>query len=375
MSGSRQVYLDYAAATPVDPRVFAAFRPYLSENFGNPTSSHGAGTIAATAVAAARKSIARHIGAKPNEIVFTGSGTESINLAIQGVVDAQRKPGHIITTQIEHLAVLNIMPALERRGWEVTYLAPDRQGIISPRAVAAALRPTTRLVSVGYVNNEIGVIQPIAQIGAIVRKYGVLFHSDACQAPLLMLDVRKLNVDLLTLNGAKMYAPKGIAILYVRNGVTLVAQTFGGGQEFGLRSGTPNVPGIVGMAAGLNFMQRGRTAELQRLRATEQRFFKGLRRIFPGLKLNGHPTKRLPGLFNVCFLRQDADRLLQQLSKRGIYVSRGAACLLGKDHDSHVLTAMRLTPTQRQRSLRFSLGRHTTTADVDYVLKVIAKIT
>lgn len=350
------VYVDYAAATPLDPAVARAMQPYWQAQFANPSSIHPAGVKSRQAVEQSRQTVARFLGAKPNEIIFVSGGTESANLAIKGVAESFARPGHIIVSQIEHHSVLDPVHDLERQGWEVTYLTVDRGCLIDPDEVAAAIRPNTRLISIGYVNNEIGVIQPIEVIGRLARKHRVLFHTDACQAGLLPLEVTKLSVDLLTLNAAKLYGPKGAGILYRRSGIRLQPQQLGGGQEQGVRSGTENVPAIVGIAAAIERVPALRIRVLKQLEKLEKMLLAGLKRVTPKLALNGHPTKRLPGLLNLRVPGYDADRLLEQLAAHGVYAGKGAACLASREDDSHVLTALRLTPAQRRSSIRLSLG-------------------
>lgn len=365
-----RTYLDYAAATPLDSRVHAAMGPFLDTSFANPSSSHAAGRIARAAVEQARERIARVIGAQPQEIIFTSGGTESANLALRGVAEHFRTPGHIIVSQIEHHAVLDPVHALERQGWEVTYLAVDRFGFLNPATVAAAIRPETKLISIGLVNNEIGTIQDLKKISALTKKHHILLHTDACQAGLLDLTVKKLGVDLMTLNAAKIYGPKGAGILYVRQGVKIQPQQLGGGQERGLRSGTENVPAIVGMATALQLIQRDRTTRLKHLRALETKLLKGVFATMPGIRRNGHPKYFLPGIISLTLPRLKADNVLAVLDKHGIDAAKGAACLVSRDDDSHVLTAIRLTPAQRQRTIRISLGSPTTAVEIAAFLKV-----
>ncbi|MCX7707103.1 MAG: cysteine desulfurase, partial [Anaerolineae bacterium] len=293
------IYLDHSATTPVDPRVVEAMLPYWTEMWGNPSSIYGLGRRASAALEDARARVARVLNCQPAEIVFTSCGTESDNLAIRGVALAAAAQGkrHIITTPIEHHAVIRTAEALvEHFDFEVTYLPVDRTGLVSPADVEAALRPDTALISVMYANNEVGTIQPIAEIGAIARRHGVPFHTDAVQAgPILSLDVQALNVDLLALSAHKFHGPKGVGLLYVRRSVRLIPTQTGGSQERGRRAGTENVPYIVGMARALELTQSEREVEWDRLAALRERLWAGLSAAIPDIELTGPPTQRLPG--------------------------------------------------------------------------------
>ncbi|MBI2103347.1 cysteine desulfurase [Candidatus Woesearchaeota archaeon] len=371
----RSVYLDYAAATPVRKEVAVAMKPFISDIFANPSSVHAAGKRAHEAMEKARAIVQKILHVEKNsEIIFTGSGTESINLALKGVMRAyQNKGNHLITTKIEHKAVLETCAYLEKYGGcHVTYLDVDRFGRVNPRDVERAITSKTVLVSVMYANNEIGTVQPIMEIGKITKKHHILFHTDACQAAgALDINVKHLGVDLLTLNGSKMYGPKGTGILYVREGVHLVPLVHGGRQELGLRGGTENVPGIVGFAKALDLVERERGREVNRLCTLRDYFIKRIISGISGSTLNGDPTNRLPNNINVSFSGIDAEVLVKMLSAQGIYVSAGSACTANSVIVSHVLTALGVPNTFAMGTLRFTLGRSTTRSDLDAVLRTL----
>jgi len=372
------IYLDHSATTPVDPRVVAAMAPFWTELYGNPSSIYGLGRRAAAALEDARRRIGHILNCGPAEIVFTGCGTESDNLALRGVALAAAARGkrHLITTPIEHHAVLHTANDLaEHFDCEVTLVPVDRYGLVDPDAVAAAIRPDTALVSVMMANNEVGTIQPIAEIAARVRERGVPFHTDAVQAGgHLPLDVEALQVDLLSLSAHKFYGPKGVGLLYVRRGVRLLPVQTGGGQERGRRSGTENVPYIVGMATALELAQAERDAEARRLNLLRDRLIQGLMARIPDLILTGHPTQRLPGHVSLIVPGAEAEALLIALDMAGIAASSGSACATGSPTPSHVLTAMGYTPQEAMSALRLTLGRANSEADVDYVIEKLAEI-
>ncbi len=389
------IYLDYAATTPLAPEVKKAMEPFWSENFGNPSSIYQSGIKAKNALGQARQKIAKILGAGETEIIFTAGGTESANLAILGLSRAiqktLKKPGHIITTKIEHPAVLNSVLALEepacagRESFNVTILPVDKYGLIAPEQIKKAVKPETILVSVMYANNEIGTIEPIAEIGKLLKKINqerktknlpkIYFHTDACQAAgYLDLNVEKLGVDLLTLNGSKIYGPKGSAILYVRAGTPLKPIIFGGGQEKGLRSGTENVPAYIGLAKALELAQKNRKKEFQRLEKLSQNLTERILKIIPKTFLNGHPEKRLPNNVNITILDIEGEALLLHLDQYGICASTGSACHSQTLQPSHVLQAIGLPREIIHGSLRLTLGRETTKKDIDYVLKILPPI-
>jgi cysteine desulfurase len=371
----RYIYLDHAATTPVDERVVAAMLPYLTEKFGNPSSIHRAGREALDALDDARERVAAVLGAARKEIVFTGGGSEADNLAIKGVALAQRAAGkgaHIITSAIEHHAVLHAVEYLQGFGFEVTVLPVDGDGLVRPDDLRAAIRPDTVLVSIMYANNEIGTIQPMAELGAICRERGVPFHTDAVQAAgSLPLDVRALNVDLLSLAAHKIYGPKGVGALYVRHGTPLLPQVSGGGQERRRRAGTENVAGIVGFATALRLAEEEREGYAAHCAALRDKLVVGLLERIPLASLNGHPTQRLPNNANLAFEHVEGESVLLLLDQAGIAASSGSACTSGSLEASHVLVALGLPYERAIGSVRFSLGRATTADDIDYLLDTL----
>lgn len=372
------IYLDHSATTAVDPRVVEAMLPYWTEMWGNPSSIYGLGRRASAALEDARARVARVLNCQPAEIVFTSCGTESDNLALRGIALVASAHGkrHIITTPIEHHAVIHTVEALvEHLDFEVTYLPVDRAGLVSPADVEAALRPDTALISVMYANNEVGTVEPIAEIGAIARRHGVPFHTDAVQAgPILPLDVQALNVDLLALSAHKFHGPKGIGLLYVRRGVRLIPTQTGGSQERGRRAGTENVPYIVGMARALELAQSEREAEWVRLTALRERLWARLSAAISEIELTGHPTQRLPGHLSLIVHGVEAQNLLIALDLIGVAASSGSACSSGAPTPSHVLTAMGYKPVEALGALRLTLGRENTEADVDFVVEKLPAI-
>jgi cysteine desulfurase len=375
------VYLDNAATTPVDPRVFEAMRPYWLEDWGNPSSVYSVGRRARRALDDARDRIAQLLNCRANEIVFTSCGSESDNLAIRGAALAQAEQHgwkHVVTSRIEHHAVLHACQWLEQHlGFSVTYLEVDAQGRVEPATVAEAVRPDTALVSIMYANNEIGTVQPIAEIGRAAKSAnsGTLFHTDAVQAGgLLPIDVQAMGVDLLALSGHKFYAPKGIGLLYVRRGTPLVHQVSGGGQERGVRAGTENVAYIVGMARALELAHaesERRVAHVSRLR---DRLIDGVQARIAGVRLTGHPTQRMPNSASFTIAGADGESLLLNLDQEGICASSGSACTSGTLEISHVLRALRLPEEEARGSLRLTTGVRTTDADVDRLLEVLPAI-
>ena len=372
------IYLDHSATTAVDPRVVAAMAPFWTTAYGNPSSIYGLGRRAAAALEDARRRMARILNCQPAEIVFTSCGTESDNLALRGVALAAAARGkrQLITAPTEHHAVLHTVADLaERFDFEVTQLPVDRHGLIAPAAVVAALRPDTALVSIMAANNEVGTIQPIAEIGAELRRRGVVFHTDAVQAGgYLSIDVEALQVDLLALSAHKFYGPKGVGLLYVRRGVRLFPVQTGGGQERGRRSGTENVPYIVGMAHALELAQAEREAEAPRLAGLRDRLIAGLMARIPDLTLTGHPTRRLSGHVSLLVAGAEAEALLIALDLAGVAASSGSACATGAPTPSHVLTAMGYSPQEAMSALRLTLGRENTEADVDFVIEKLPEI-
>ncbi|HXL81762.1 MAG TPA: cysteine desulfurase family protein [Pyrinomonadaceae bacterium] len=382
MPENRRVYLDHSATTPADPRVVAAMLPYLTDKFGNASSVHGFGQEARAAVDRARREVATLIGARANEIVFVSGGTEANNLAIRGVCEATAGHGrHIITSAIEHSSVRGICEALEKRGWEVTRLPVYENGIVKAEDVRAALRPDTVLISVMLANNEIGTIQPIEEIGALVRAERepttrkLCFHTDAVQAAgRIELNVETLGCDLLSLSAHKLYAPKGTGALYVRRGVRLAPQNLGGHQERERRAGTEGVPGIVafGEAARLARLEMNESAEHEeRLRTT---FENGVTERIDDIVFNGDPARRLPHVSNISFRFIEGEGLLISLDLQGIAVSTGSACSSGTLEPSPVIIALGRNDELARGAIRFSFGKDNTEADVADVLEVLPQV-
>jgi cysteine desulfurase len=372
------IYLDYAATTPLDPRVLEAMMPYLTEKFGNPNSIHAFGREARKAVDEAREKIAALLNCRPSELVFTSGGTESDNLALRGVVAAYRQKGnHIVTTAIEHHAVLHTCRALQDEGFEVTYLPVDEHGLVAPEQVAKAITDRTILVSIMHANNEIGTMEPLADIVRAVKEKrpDVLVHTDAVQTVgHIPVDVEALGVDLLSFAAHKFYGPKGVGGLFVRRGVKLVPQLTGGGQERNRRSGTENVAGIVGMAKALEIAVAEMPTEIPRLQTLRDELINGVLAQILDSRLNGHPTQRLPHNANFSFLGVEGEALLLQLDLHGIAASSGSACTSGSLEPSHVLLALGLSHEWALGSLRLTLGRFTTRQHLERVLAVLPSI-
>jgi cysteine desulfurase len=371
-----RVYLDYNATTPVDRAVLEAMLPYFDENFGNASSIHSSGQSARSAVEAARESLAALVGAKPGEIVFTSGGTEADNLAIFGTVAASRKSRkHVVTTSIEHHAVLHACQALERQGVEVTYVSVNGQGIVEPDEVRRALRPETILITVMHANNELGTVQPIAEIGRIAAEADVLFHSDAVQsAGKLPLDVTRLGVDLLSISAHKIYGPKGVGALYVRSDTPLEPQFRGGHHERDRRPGTENVPGIVGLGKAAAIARTQLTEDANTIGALRDHLEEALLEQIPAVRVNGDPRGRVPNTTNLIFSGAGGEALVIALDLDGIACSTGAACSSGAVEPSHVLTAIGLSRDEARSSLRFSLGRPTTGKEIDRALGIIPAV-
>jgi len=367
----KTIYLDNAAATPIGRKVKEAMEPFLTDTYGNPGSFNTVGHDALRHMDEARLKVAGILNCAEREVIFTGSGTESINLAIKGVAFAKKK-GHIITTRIEHHAVLHTCEWLEKQGFEITYLPVDRHGLVTPEQVRDAIKENTILVSVMYANNEIGTIMPVAEVAKVCKEKRVLFHTDACQAGCSQdIDVKGLGVDMMTLNGSKIYGPKGIGLLYVHTGVQLEPMMHGGGQESGRRAGTENVAGIVGFATALGICQRQKDKENARLSELRDLLIRGLLERIPKAMLNGHPTKRLPNNVNVSILDIEGEALTLLLDEQGICASTGSACTSGSLEPSHVILATGLPYEFAHGSIRFTLGRDTTMEDIDKVLEVM----
>lgn len=374
------IYLDHSATTPVDPRVRDAMLPYFAELFGNPSSLHRYGQQALAAVDEARQTVADILGAHVREIVFTGNGTEANNLALRGIAVAARarmgdREGrfHIITTPIEHHAILRTCEQLEREfGFEITYVPVNRHGVVNPDDVARAVTDRTILISVMYANNEVGTVEPIAEIGKLARARGIYFHTDAVQAGgYLNVDVNALNVDLMSLGAHKFHGPKGVGVLYLREGTKILPTQTGGNQERGRRAGTENVPYIVGFARALDIAQSERDTQNAKLRAQRERLVEGLLEAIPGAELTGHPAERLPGHSSFVIPGAVGDEMVFALDLEGVAVSTGSACTAGSPEPSHVLAAMGYAPDIARGALRITIGRENTDAEIDAALRVI----
>jgi cysteine desulfurase NifS len=370
----RRVYLDHNATTTVDPEVLEAMLPFLRQEWGNPSSIHTLGSHARSAVEEARRRMAQVLNCTARRIVFTGGGSEADTLAVHGAVRANRQRGaHLVTTAIEHPAVLNACRALAGEGFELTVLPVNGEGVLEPDTLEQALRPDTVLVSVMLANNETGAIQPVADLARIARDHGALFHTDAVQAlGKLPLDVEAMGVDLLSVSAHKVHGPKGIGALYVRKGVELRPVVFGGGQEQGLRSGTENVPGIAGFGKACELAQRRLDeGEMKRLEALRDRLEQGIRALIPEARRNGPEGCRLPNTLNLTLPGIRGESLVLFLDRKGICFSSGSACKSGHPEPSHALLAMGLTPEQAHCAVRFSLGWGNTAEDIDYVLECL----
>lgn len=370
------VYMDHAATTPVHPEVLQAMLPYFTEKFANPSSIYSIAGVTRTAIEDARAKVAKAIGASPDEIYFTSGGTESDNWAIKGIAYANRKKGnHIITSAIEHHAVLHTCDYLEKQGFAVTYVPVDKYGVIDLAKLREAITPQTILITVMFANNEIGTIEPIAEIGKLAREKGIYFHTDAVQAVgHVPTDVKALQVDLLSLSAHKFYGPKGTGALYIRKGVKIDNFMHGGGQEKRKRASTENVPGIVGLGKAIELATADIEGTGRRLRALRERLKDGITTRISHTRYNGHPDRRLPGNVNICFEFIEGESLLLLLSQQGICGSTGSACTSASLEPSHVLLAIGLPHEIAHGSLRLTLGDANTEAEVDYVLEVLPKI-
>ncbi|MBU4299521.1 cysteine desulfurase NifS [Patescibacteria group bacterium] len=372
----KKIYLDYAATTPVDTRALKAMLPYFTEKFGNTMSLHSFGQEAKEALEQSREAVADLMGAKPQEIFFTGSATESNNTVLKGIALAHKEKGrHIIISPIEHDCVMESARFLETQGFEITRLKVDKYGLVDPAVLKKALRKDTLLVSVMHANNEIGTIEPVAEIGKICRERNVCFHTDAAQSfGKIPIDVNKMNIDLLTASSHKIYGPKGAACLYIREGVKILPLLHGGGHESGLRSSTSNVPAIVGFAEACRLCQKELVKESQRQSKMRDKLLKGVLEKIEDSHLNGEPQKRLPNNVNFWFSFVEGESIIIQLDLLGIAASTGSACSSEKLEPSHVLLAISLKPQEAHGSLRLSLGRWTKESDIDYVLNVLPKV-
>ena len=372
----KAIYLDHASTTPTDPAVVETMLPYFSEEYGNPATVYSLGLSAADAVQQARESIAGAIGAEADEIYFTSGGTEADNWAILGTADAQQKKGkHLVTSAIEHHAILETMEYLEKRGWEFTKVPVDSGGLVDPDEVKKAIRPDTVLVSIMHGNNEVGTIEPIAEISKITREAGVLFHSDVVQtAGKMPLDVAELGVDMLSMSGHKFYGPKGVGLMYMRKRARITPYFHGGAQERNRRAGTLNVPGIVGMAKALELCQERMAEDAIREAELRDRLWKGLSENIEAIYLNGSMEHRLPNNLNVRLDGIEGESMILMLDMEGICVSSGSACTTGSLEPSHVLLGLGIPQELAHGSLRVTLGRSTTAADIDHFIKVFPPI-
>jgi cysteine desulfurase len=366
-----RVYLDNAAATQVDPRVLKTMMPYFSKNFGNASSLYELGREANEALEKSRKTIANVINAEPGEIIFTSGGTESDNLAIKGVLSNKK---HLITSTIEHPAVLNVFKQLKNKGYKITILPVNKQGIVNLEKLKKSITKQTGLVSIMHANNEIGTIQPIREIGNICKKKGVLFHTDAVQTfGKIPIDVKKMNIDLLSISSHKIYGPKGVGALYVRKGVKINPIIQGGGHEDGIRSGTENVAGIVGFAKAAELCKKEMNKEFKRQIKLRDHLIKNILKI-ENSWLNGHSKKRLANNAHFCFRFIEGEALVLKLDDKGIAASTGSACSSKHLEASHILLAIGLSPRDAHGSLRVTMGRFTKKSDIDYVINILPKV-
>lgn len=372
----RKVYLDNAATTALSPKVLEKMMPYLTDTYGNASSPHSFGQTARIGVEHAREQVARAINADPSEIVFTGCGTESDNTVLFGVAERYAKKGdHIITTNVEHHAILHSCAALEKKGIRVTYLPVDKDGLVTPEQVRDAITDKTILVSVMFANNEVGTIMPIPEIAAVCHEKGVLFHTDAVQAAgHIPIDVKAMGIDMLSISGHKFHGPKGVGVLYERKGIRLPSYIIGGEQEKGRRAGTENVAGIVGLGEALELAVTNMSETSARMTRMRDRLIDGIEATIPEVKLNGHRTKRLPNNVNFSIKYIEGESILLMLDMAGIAASSGSACTSGSLDPSHVLLALGLTHEVAHGSVRLTLGDDTTDEDIDYVLETLPKV-
>jgi len=372
----KRIYLDYAATTPTAPEVVEAMLPYFTDRFGNPSSIHSFGQEGKAAIEEAREKIANLIGAKQEEIIFTSGGTESNNSALKGVAYAnQHKGNHIITTPLEHHAIIEPCNFLEKSGFKVTYLPVDKDGLLNPEEVKKAITTKTILISAMHANNEIGTIEPIAEIGRIARERDIYFHTDAVQTfGHLPINVDELNVSLLSISAHKLCGPKGVGALYVRKGTRMVSFMHGGEQERRRRASTENVPGIVGFGKAVEIAEEKMEEEAKELTILRDKLIKGIFEKIDHVCLNGHPTKRLPNNINVSIEFVEGESMLLNLDMEGIAASTGSACSSSSLEPSHVLLSLGLSPELAHGSLRFTLGRYTKEEEIDYVLEILPKI-
>jgi cysteine desulfurase len=371
---ARPIYLDYNATTPHAPEVIEAIRPYLEEHFGNPSSSHIYGTRARAAVADAREQVAALLGCHPDEVLFTSGGTESNNYAIRGIAHSRREAGnHLIASQVEHPAVIEVCRFLETEGFAVTYLPVDSAGMVDPVDVEAAITNKTILITIMHANNEVGTIEPIEEIATIARRHGIAVHTDAAQsAGKIPVKVGNLGVDLLSIAGHKLYAPKGIGALFAKKGLVMEKLLLGAGQERGRRAGTENVMQIVGLGKACEIAKRDLAGNRRKMQETREQLYNGLHERVPTIRLNGHPDKRLPNTLSVGFQGVDADRMLERVGD-SVAASAGAACHSDSVSISAVLQAMHVPLEWARGTLRFSTGRNTTLNEITETVDVLAR--
>ena len=372
----KQIYLDYAATTPADPEVVQAMLPYFHDAFGNPSAIYSYGQEAKNAVEEARTKVARLIGARDDEIVFTGSGTEADNFALKGVAFANKSKGnHIITSSIEHHAVLESCKFLEKMDFKITYLPVDSNGLVDPEDVKKAITDKTILISIMHANNEVGTIQPICEISKVAKEAGVYFHTDAVQtAGHIPSNVKELGVDLLAMSAHKLYGPKGVGLLYIKKGTKIMPFLNGGAQERGRRASTENVPGIVGFGKAAELAGRDIDSEAARITRLRDKLITGIQKNIEHIKLNGHPVKRLPNNVNISVEFVEGEAMCLNMDMSGICISTGSACSSTSLEASHVLLALGLDPVKAHGSLRFTLGKWTTEEEIDKVLETLPRI-
>ena len=373
----KNIYLDYAAATPIDARVLKKMMPYLRGNFGNASSAHKFGAKNREVIEDARRIVAEQLGCRSSEIIFTSSGTEANNLALSGIMNNHGKRGHLVISSIEHKSIMAVANRLEQEGHKVTKLKVDRLGLVNLKELASVLDKGVTLVSIIYANNEIGTIQNIKVIADLIKRYKKhtnypLLHIDACQAPgLIEINVNKLGVDLMTLNGAKIYGPKGVGVLYRDINVNLSPMILGGGQEMGMRSGTENVAAIVGFAEALKNAEQTRNINYKKILIIKNYLIKKLFSIIPKVVINADSLYMLPTIINVCMDNISSERLVLSLSKKGIYISSGSACAINEDIGSYVLRAIGLRGQEAESSVRISIGKHTTKHEIDVLVNAL----
>jgi cysteine desulfurase len=372
----KKVYLDYAATAPTDPEVIKAMQPYFFERFGNASSIHGFGQEAKKAIEDAREKLANFLGAKPEEIIFTSGGTESNNFSLFGIAsNLKNRGGHIITTAIEHHCITETANVLKKQGFQVTFVGVDKYGVVSPEEIKKAITDQTILISVMHANNEIGVIEPVAEIGKLAKERGIYFHSDAVQSVgHIPVNVDELNVDLLSLSAHKFYGPKGVGALYIRKGTRIDRFLHGGDQEKGRRASTYNTPGIVGLGKAIELCREKMAEEAEFQTRLRDKLIKGILEKVPQTSLNGHPQKRLPNNVNISVQYIEGESMVLSLDLEGIACSTGSACTSSSLEPSHVLLAIGLSHELAHGSLRFSLGRYTKEEEIDYVLEVLPRV-